>query len=235
MAGGVSQPLLNPLTYDPADFRHIAMLMPYGKSTITVRTDSPFHTIEELMDYIRAGNRLVYGIPAVGGNAHLAFVNLLVQLDLWDGNALQQVVYDGGVQTTLAILNGETDFGIVDEVNAVQAAKDGELRILVMNHPAGSVNFPEVPSTYTVFGTQNTEAFAGMRWIAIPSMDVPDDIVRWITQEIHRATETQAFQDFLISTGDDHLRVYSEEEVTALVRASTEQFEITMRLIGMID
>jgi tripartite-type tricarboxylate transporter receptor subunit TctC len=136
--------MLEKLSYDPfKDFTYIFAYANYIYG-ICVRKDSPFQTLNDLLEHARKnpGNPLAYSSSGTGSSSQLAVEFLAKQTNV----KFKHVPFKGGAPATTTLIGGHVDFtaGAGIHVNYV---KQGIFRMLVVTgsekrDPA----FPEIPT-----------------------------------------------------------------------------------------
>jgi tripartite-type tricarboxylate transporter receptor subunit TctC len=135
-------PHLQAVPYDPLkDFTFIMQyaLYQYG---IVVAADSPWKTLEELLDYAKKNpNKIKYATSGLGSGQHLVMEYLSKKLGIkWD-----HVPFAGGTQAVAALLGGH-----VQVVSQTPEWKEhvlaGKLRLLVVCTDQRMKAFPDVPT-----------------------------------------------------------------------------------------
>jgi len=131
------------VTYKPGDdFTYIAKLVAFAQ-TVSVREDSPFKTIEDLVAYAKANPRkLKAAVMGVGSTPH----TILGVFNQEAGVEINSVPFDSGGETVVNLVGGHTDLCIVS-VSALKAQLDaGKARILAVCSPKRIPGFPDVPT-----------------------------------------------------------------------------------------
>ncbi len=129
--------------YNPEkDFTYIAKLAAFAQ-TISVRSDSPFKTLEELVAFARANPRkLKSAVMGVGSTPHtiLGVFNQEAKIEI------NFVPFDSGGETVTNLIGGHTDICVVS-VSAINSqVQAGKARILGMCSPKRIPGFPDVPT-----------------------------------------------------------------------------------------
>lgn len=229
-ACGITQPLMGGVAYELDDFRFLTMLTPYDQATICVKADSKLNSAEDFVEFIK-NNEFVYGVPNAGYYGHIAAATAMKQLDAYDNGTL--MVYSGSSENITAILNGEVDFAVVNASDAISRVEGGELKVLTILHNEKSALFPDTP-IISDYGVENVGTFVGMVWVAIHA-DTPDEIVQWVKCQLDAATQSPEYQQYLDNMGFQHVPVYTEAELNALLATAAEEYGAVMRDIGMIE
>ena len=166
-------PHLQAVPYDP--LKDFAFIMQYGlyQYGILVRSDAPWKTLEELIDYARnSPNRIKYGTSGLGTGQHLAMEYLGMKLGIkWD-----HIPFPGGAQVVAALLGGHVQV-ISQTTEWKEQALAGKFRLLAVPTTQRLKAFPEVPTLIEKghqFAVHSTLAFmgpAGMPAVAVEKLD----------------------------------------------------------------
>ena len=139
-----NQFLFSKLSYDAvSDFTPIVKLVE-GPLVLVVRSDSPYKTLQDLVDAAKKQpDSVTYGSAGVGGSIHLV-VNWLGKLQ----NAkFKQVAYRGSSLAVQDVLAKVVDFTLTGPPTAAPFLKSGDLRALAVTSGSRSKALPDVPTT----------------------------------------------------------------------------------------
>lgn len=133
-------PHLQPVPYDPLkDFTFILQygLYQYG---IVVRADSPWKTLEELLDYAKKNpNKIKYATSGLGSGQHLVMEYLAKKMGIkWD-----HVPFAGGQQAVAALLGSHVQV-LSQTPEWKEHVLAGKLRLLVVCSDLRMKAFPDV-------------------------------------------------------------------------------------------
>ncbi len=137
------QPLLNPkLPYHPInDLTYILQITGFVMGVV-VRTEAPWHTLPELLEYAKANpGKLNYGTLGIGSTQHLA----MERVGLAKGLTWTHAPYRGTADTLRALLGGEIDFASEASGWAPMVAA-GKLRLLAVFTAERAKRFPDAPT-----------------------------------------------------------------------------------------
>lgn len=128
--------------YSIDDFQPVANMVS-GNPYILVRTDSPFGTVADLVEYAKANpGKLTIGNSGAGGGNHLA----ALQFCLATGIEANHIGYDGGSASAQATLSGEVDCSVNVPAEGLTSVEAGDLRMLCLLAEERSEFFPDVPT-----------------------------------------------------------------------------------------
>ncbi len=109
---------------------------------LVVRADSPWKTIQEFLQYVKANpQKLSYGTPGMGTTAHLA----MEELSLLAGLQLIHVPYKGVAESTTSLLGGHVE-AISDSSGWAPLVDAGKFRLLVTYGQQRIARYPQVPT-----------------------------------------------------------------------------------------
>ena len=141
--------------YDPVnDFEPIATVA-IASQAITVRTDSPIKSLDDLLALGKKDNGFTYGTSGIGTAQHLA--GLLLNLHAKINST--HVAYKGGGPALNDVLGGQVDIGILTLSNLVPHVEAGKLKILGVTEAQRAQQAPDIP----------TLAEVGLPGFAVPS------------------------------------------------------------------
>jgi tripartite-type tricarboxylate transporter receptor subunit TctC len=129
--------------YEATDFRSLFSAVedsPY----ILVHRDSPFKTVNDLVDYAKANpGRLTMGNSGAGGGNHLA----ALQFSIATGIDVNHIPFGGGSQSAQATLAREVDCSMNVPAEGLASVDSGDLRILAIIGDKKMAAYPNVPTT----------------------------------------------------------------------------------------
>jgi tripartite-type tricarboxylate transporter receptor subunit TctC len=156
--------VLNPLVkkelpYDPArDFEPIS-LGAKNISVLEVRADSSAHTVQDLLDALKARpGKMNFGTGTTNGRlAALLFAKLT-------GTNFAIIPYKGSAETVEGLLTGSVDFGVDGMASSYPLIKDGKFRALAKLSDRPLDQLPDLPPLAEAAGVPELGDIA--TWIA---------------------------------------------------------------------
>ncbi len=129
-------------TWDPLkDFTWVIQLTGYTYG-IVVKSDAPWKTLKELLDYAKANpGKVTYATPGVGVMQHVTMEKLAKK----EGISWIHVPQKGGIEVISATMGGHVMVGAETSGWAPQVAS-GDLRLLAIWTEERSKNWPDVPT-----------------------------------------------------------------------------------------
>ena len=195
------------------DFRYIGRVVK-DPFVITVNKDSPFQTIDELIEHARANPKAVN----VGGYSIRSVDEALVkELEEAAGIELNYIPYRGGKEPVVAVLGGHIDVAIANPSEMITNYEAGNLRALALATEERFPPFEDVP-TLTELGYPVAPDY----WRGImAAKDVPDAVVDKWDEVLEQVVQDPEFIEFL-----DNANMYDgympSDEFAELVRRQTE-------------
>jgi tripartite-type tricarboxylate transporter receptor subunit TctC len=194
------------------DFRYIGRVVK-DPFVITVNQDSPFQTIDELIEHARANP----GKVNVGGYSIRSVDEALVkELEAAAGIELNYIPYRGGKEPVVAVLGGHIDVAIANPSEMIANYEAGSLRGLAVATEERFAPFEDVPTL-----AERGYPVAPDYWRGImASKDVPDEVVDKWNEVLEQVVADPEFGEFL-----DNANMYNgylpSDEFTKLVRRQT--------------
>jgi tripartite-type tricarboxylate transporter receptor subunit TctC len=176
-------PILNPeiVHYDPAkDIEPLGFHFLFP-NTITVKSDAPWKTFPELIDYAKKNPRKIrVSTMGVGTHPHL----LLEILQAATGCQFNHVPFEGGESVVTAVLGGHVEATCHSLARVKPHVDAGKMRILLFNTKMPA--FPEIP-VLTDLGYKQTLPIAGFGVYA--PAGIPDDAKKVLVPAIEKAVK----------------------------------------------
>jgi putative tricarboxylic transport membrane protein len=194
------------------DFRYIGRVVK-DPFVITVNKDSPFQTIDELIEHARANPKAVN----VGGYSIRSVDEALVkEIEAAAGIELNYIPYRGGKEPVVAVLGGHIDVAIANPSEMITNYEAGSLRALAVATEERFAPFEDIPTL-----TERGYPVAPDYWRGImASKDVPDAVVDKWNEVLEQVVADPEFEEFL-----DNANMYNgylpSDEFTELVRRQT--------------
>jgi tripartite-type tricarboxylate transporter receptor subunit TctC len=170
----MSPVFLPDVPYNPEkDVTYIAKMAAFA-FTISVRSDSPFNTLEEVVAFAKANpKKLKCAVMGIGSTPHII-------LEVFNRDAKIEIVpipFDSGGESITNLLGGHTDLC----VNSLPSTKPhilaGKVRVLAFCSPKRLPEFPEVP-TMTEKGYKKSSIATGVG-LAGPKGLAPAIVSKW--------------------------------------------------------
>jgi tripartite-type tricarboxylate transporter receptor subunit TctC len=189
MPGLLTLPIERNAGFTSADFTYLATLV-RDPSAFSVKTDSPYQSLRQLIDAARAKPGLVsYGSTGVGTDDHLA----LVMFEGATGTDLNHVPFNGAGPLRNSVLGGHTDVGGMNLGEAMPYS-GSKLRILAQASEKRSPLAPDVPT----FKEQGVDlVFASERGVVAPK-GLPPEVEQKLAKALEHIANNPEFQKTML-------------------------------------
>jgi tripartite-type tricarboxylate transporter receptor subunit TctC len=180
------------LLYDPLkDFTYIFSYSDYMIG-LCVRNDSPFKTLQELIEHARKNpGALAYSSSGTGTSVHLFFEHMSKEANV----KFKHVPFKGGAPAFTALLGGHVDFTGATGAH-IPFVKQGLFRKLVIAHQEKrDPNFPDVP-TWKELGYKDLPGGAPGIILLAPK-NLPDSVYKKLESGFTKAAYSPKFQKIL--------------------------------------
>jgi tripartite-type tricarboxylate transporter receptor subunit TctC len=188
-------PLVEDVGYSNEDFIPIARINNTDKMILNVPLNSPFNTLEDLVEYAKKHpDELTYSTSGTWGQTHIPTLAFLYAT----GIKARHIPYDGGGPQTLAVVSGEVDFSIGSLMNRLPQIEAGNLKTLAVIENERIPELPDVPTAKEL--GYNVEYIPGYRTIMAPKR-TPQDRIDYLREVIRKAVEDESFVKMLNQAG----------------------------------
>ena len=170
---------------------------------LTANTDSPYQTLDDLLEAGRSGQTINYGHSGVGIGTYLAQRVFFAQAGI---NATD-VPFDGGGPSVTALVGNQVDIGASQIAESIEQVEAGELRHLGIFTAERNEFLPDVP-------TMREQGFDievdQVRFIAGPP-GLPDNVVSTLTDAFSEAVQDPDYDQLLQDSFIGRFEVSGEE------------------------
>lgn len=200
--------------YSVDSFRGIVGVS-FAPSSIAVRTDSPWETLDDLLAEAGTDTVIDRGHSGVGGVHHTLLKALFVET----GIKFRDIPFQGGSKTIAALRGGHVDL-IGGTPGAMAAAVEaGEVRVLAISSPTSLDAFPGVPS----FNEKGLDIVATVEWYLLAPKDTPDDVIAVLEEGFLKAASSDEFRAFTVTRKQESL-VRNGAEIMTKLKGDSEFF-----------
>ncbi len=200
--------------YSVDDFRGVVGVS-FAPSSIAVRTDSPWETLEDLLAEKDSGRVINRGHSGAGGLHH----TLLKSLFLKTGIKFRDVPFQGGGKTIAALRGGHVDLIGGTPGAMVASVEAGEVRILALSSPERLDAFPGVPT----FKEKGLDIVATVEWYLLAPKDTPDEVVAVLEEAFIKAASSDEFKAFTVTRKQESL-VRNGVDIMTKLRSDSKIF-----------
>ncbi|MGB6102460.1 MAG: tripartite tricarboxylate transporter substrate binding protein [Pusillimonas sp.] len=172
------------LPYDVSrDFAPVALLA-RAPNVVVVPANSPYKTLQELIDAGAVANKLSYATPGVGSATHMQAAIFASMAHIVDP---VHVPYKSTPMAVSEVVNGRGDFIFAPLFNALPLIEAGKLRALAISTAERSPLLKDVPTV----AEAGVPGYAQLQWWGLfaPS-DVPADVMKKLETETQAALKT---------------------------------------------
>lgn len=185
LAHAVNPSLLAKLPYNNDTAFAPVSLIGKGPNVLVVRTESPYKTVKDILDAVKAGKKLTYASQGNGTSAHLAgemFTNLTKA-------ELLHVPYRGAGPAMTDLLGGQVDlfFGTAAAVSSM--VDQGKLRAIAVTTPEPSPAFKGIPTIAATVPGYSVESWYGF---FVPA-GTPAPVIAKLNTAVKKAAQSPEF------------------------------------------
>lgn len=222
-----TQPLINQLTYDIADWRPICNLAPPSSCCVAVKAGSDLADADTWIAKLQSGD-FVYGYANTASIGHLAALQALDSFQAGEGTA---IVYNGSPELTAAVLSGEIDFAVMEDNVLLSYVNSGEMACVMACTNAPHADFPD--AGYIGSYIEGFVPINGVKCIAVLK-DTPEEEVQWLKTQLNKAIASDAYQNYLVSNGYSKMDVMEEEDLAQWLGDMLDISKDVMTKAGLI-
>jgi tripartite-type tricarboxylate transporter receptor subunit TctC len=186
----VDTPLMQKVPFRPlASFTPIVVFAGSEHSALLVKSDAPWKTFDEFMDYAKKNpGKVKYSSAGVGSGMHVAMEVIAHK----DGIKWVHVPYKGTAPSRTALLGGHVD-ACSSGVDWPPFVQSGQLRVLATHGEKRSPHFPKVPTLKELgygFVSETVHSIVGPAGLSA-------DVVKKLETAFEKGTETPEFKTAL--------------------------------------
>ncbi|MEG2627976.1 MAG: tripartite tricarboxylate transporter substrate binding protein [Raoultibacter sp.] len=195
---------ISDLSYN--DFEPIALFAGCNP-IVLVDKNSPFNTIEELINHIDENpGKVTMGTTGAGGTPYV-FGAVLNQMT---GGEVNSIPYDGDGPAKTALLGGHIDFTVVTYIGCKSLIESGDVKALaVLNSvPQEGLDAPVITDSYPAYNNfVSLQPFYG----AFVKKGTPQNVLDTLSTSFQAAMQTEKYAEFLDSVGAIGLNLTGDE------------------------
>ena len=230
IGGHVLHPAMNTSTgYTPADYAPIAMTQ-MNPNVLVVKADSPYKTLKDLLDAIKANPGKLKFSHAGAGSIHFFGIHLLLKTAGLGKDSAVSIPYKGGKKSMAGLLRGEAQFHQTNLVSAIGFIEAGKVRALAVTTKKRLKNFPDVP-TYTELGYPGVDIF-GWRGVIGPK-GLPKAIVDKWAKAVQDTMKRKGWKKMVKAVGDVP-RYMGPEEFTKHIASDFKRYRQMATDLGIL-
>ena len=198
-------------------------------TAILVNAQSPYKTLEELIDGIKKNPNTIKMATPIGAGHHLAFSNLLDKLGI-DPNSVVTVPVTGGAVILQELAANGVDIGPSTLPESVGMIEAGKVRPLAIIAKERSSAFPDVPTVKEAVGVD----LVGGTWRGLVGPKNMDSaVVEKLAVSIKRIYNSSSFQDVMNKRGYG-LTYLNSQDFYSFMKEMHEANGVILKKIGLI-
>jgi tripartite-type tricarboxylate transporter receptor subunit TctC len=221
----VNKTLYRKLPYDPLrDFTPIGLVaaVPFA---LVVNNALPVQSLAEFVAYAKANPGLAYGSAGIGSPQHLG----AEMLKTLAGIKIRHVPYRGSLPAMLDVIAGQIPFMIVDLQPALQAIKDGKLRVLGVTTTKRVTAAPDTPT----LAESGLPGFELVAWQALVApAQLPQPITMQLSDQVAKLLANAVTRERLIKLALEPLPGSTPESFSKYLRTEIERWATIVKASG---
>ncbi|MCT8999389.1 tripartite tricarboxylate transporter substrate binding protein [Chelativorans intermedius] len=217
---------LTDLTYEDITPLALVDIVP---ASVLVRKDSPFESLQDLLDHARENpGELTASGTSQGGIWHLALAGMLNAEGLAP-DAIRWIPSQGAAPALQELIAGGVDVATPALSEGKSLVESGEVRALAYMHDTRMEALPDVPTTKELLDSGWTLA----AWITVSGpAGLPEEIACSYEAALSELFATEEWAEFKASRGADVVSM-SREELAEMLRTSNVALGETIEAIGL--
>jgi tripartite-type tricarboxylate transporter receptor subunit TctC len=181
-------PHFESVPYDPLkDFVPIIQFA-ILRQAMVVRSDSPFKSFKDLVDYARKEGKVTCGVPSLTGSSGLNVRQVMQKEDI----NIVMVAFRGATPTMTALLGGHVQLGMVSESGFVRYLKAGQVRTLLSFASKRIEIAPETP-TADELGI-HIPGWGETMYVMLAPKGTPPAVVKKLEEAFRKAMDTPEYR-----------------------------------------
>lgn len=222
----VADALYKQLKYESVHSFQMISTVTYFPFLLVVPADSPYSSLNELLDAARAGtHRILFGSAGIGTTHHLAG-------ELLNSSAkvkMMHVPYRGDAASVVGVLGKEVDMVIAPPTAVISHIQAGKLKVLATT---GQERWPDLPDLPTV-AEQGVPGYDVRSWAGFMApAGTPADVIAVLNKSVKNALEVPEVQKKLQQMGGE-AKGSSPGEMTAMVSREIGKWTVVATNAGI--
>ncbi len=194
-------------------------------ATVTVNSDSPFQTLEELIEYAKANpGELSNSNSGNGASAHIYALTFGARA----GIEMNHIPYPAYAEAVTALLAGNVDMTNIPLPDVAPYVDSGELRMLAIASAERHPSYPDVPTLREL----GVDAVMGNYSGFLAPKGTPQEYLDILEDAIEAAVNDPEINKFLIDAGFQPVFA-GQEEFAQIVDDAEAQLEYLVNELGI--
>ena len=209
--------MLKSMPFDPlADIAMVSLLTSYP-FVISVRPDSPFRTLGELISHAKANpGKLNYPSSGIGTVHHLSGE----LLNAMAGIEMVHVPFRGGASPLTEVLGGRVDLLLEAMTLSIGQIQSGKLRALAVTSPARWNALPDTPTVAETVPGYEVNSFIGLG----ATGRTPPELIERMNAEVRKALASPDTRKRFVELGGEPA-ASSPEEMRSFIASEIEKWK----------
>ncbi|MEO8847314.1 MAG: tripartite tricarboxylate transporter substrate binding protein [Casimicrobiaceae bacterium] len=210
--------------YTPDDFITLRGLQA-EPSAVAVRRDSPYHSLQALVDALRkTPDKVNVGGYAAAGFHQYVFYHFQQAAKF----KTEWIPFNGGNEAATALLGGHIDAAVMTPSSALGALRNGDIRLLAISTAQRDPYFPDVPT----FREQGYDVVEALWRGVMVKKGTPAPVIAVLTSAMDRVEATPDWQQFMRVNLQSPMHK-SVDEMQAMVRDEVRTRREFLKSIGV--
>ena len=193
----VNHALFKKINFDPINDVVPIMLIEKGPLILTVRSDSPFKTVKDIVATAKAApGKLSYASSGIGGTHHLSGA-------LFEHAAGIQMIhapYKSGFAAATDVLGGQVQMMFEQMYVAMPGVQSGKTRAIAITSKTRNALLPDLPT----MGESGYAAVEVLNWQGLVGpKGLPSDIVKLLNMQANKALQDKDVREKILSQCDE--------------------------------
>ena len=227
--------------FDPeTNFDVVGKVVAGGPQAYIAAPSYDFHSMEDVVNYIRSGEKKLNIGVSLGSMSHFAFLNTFNAIDPELNNMVNYVQSGGEADKLTNIASGSISFTNASMNNAMAYEADGKLTVVGIVGP----EMADRAATSALVGVELGDQYKSMpeqginytlnagSYVAIPAGTDPA-IIEYINGKLLELEKSEAFVNGMNVMGS-FISLKNVEESVADFKAEAEEFTAAMDALGML-
>jgi putative tricarboxylic transport membrane protein len=196
---------------------------------VVVPTDSPYQTLQDLLDDFQADpQNVAWAGGAAGGTDHILVGQIAGAVGV-EPSGINYVAYSGGGEAAAAIIGGQVDAGVSGVGEWIDFVEAGQMRILAVS---SAERLPNVPDAPTLVESGVDVVLLNWRGVVAPP-DIDPEERDWLVQMLTAMNESEAWQQVIETNGWDN--VFLTDGFDEYLAEEDETISAILQDIGLVE
>lgn len=220
----VSAKYLAPVAPDIDNTELIAQVISIP-ATVTVNSDSPFNTLDDLIAFGKANpGKLTNSNSGNGASAHIYALTFGARA----GITMNHIPYPGYAEAVTSLLAGNVDMTNIPLPDVAPYVESGKLRMLAIAAAERHPNFPDVPTLREL----GVDAVMGNYSGFLAPKGTPQAAINSLEEAIAKAIADPQIQEFLLGAGFQPVFA-GQNDFSVIVDDAEAQLEYLVNEVGI--